>query len=129
MKLLLDSNALIHAADQPALLAPSAKQALAAPSNQLLISAATVWEIAIKIGLKELVLSMHYKEWISRAIADLGLAVLPINVEYANAQMELPTYHRDPFDRLMIAQALVDDLAIVSSDQMIVRYGVTRIWD
>ena len=129
MRLLVDSNALIRAVDQPALLAPAAKSALEDPSNQLLISAATIWEISIKVGLKKLVLSLPYKEWINQAIADLGMSILPINVEYANAQIELPMHHRDPFDRLIITQAVVEKLPIVSSDQMITQYGVNRIWD
>ena len=129
MKLLVDSNALIRAADQPALLAPDAKSALEDPSNQLLISAATIWEISIKVGLKKLVLSLAYKEWINQAIADLGLSILPMNVDYANAQMERPMHHRDPFDRLIIAQALIEEPSIVSSDGMITRHGVSRIWD
>jgi len=129
VRLLVDSNALIRAADQPALLAPGAKSALVDPSNQLLISAATIWEISIKVGLKKLVLSLPYKEWINQAIADLGLSVLPISVDYANLQMELPMHHRDPFDRLIIAQAMLETLSIVSSDEMIARYGVNRIWD
>jgi PIN domain nuclease of toxin-antitoxin system len=62
------------------------------------------------------------------AITDLKLVILPITVEYAERQSVLPPYHKDPFDRLMIAQALVDGILIVSADSGFDPYGVTRIW-
>ena len=69
------------------------------------MSAATIWEIGIKVGLKKLSLSMPYREWMNKAIADLGLTLLPITVEYADVQAGLPKHHGDPFDRLLAAQA------------------------
>jgi PIN domain nuclease of toxin-antitoxin system len=62
------------------------------------------------------------------AIADLKLEILPVTVEYAERQSVLPPHHKDPFDRLMIAQALVDGIAIVSADMAFDSYGITRIW-
>jgi PIN domain nuclease of toxin-antitoxin system len=62
------------------------------------------------------------------AIAALGLSILPVTVEFADAQSLLPHHHRDPFDRLLAAQALVDGLVLVSADAIFDRYGVTRIW-
>jgi PIN domain nuclease of toxin-antitoxin system len=62
------------------------------------------------------------------AIADLVLTILPITVDYADAQANLPHHHRDPFDRLMIAQALTDGLTLVGSDPAFDAYGVTRLW-
>ena len=97
-------------------------------SNQLLISAATVWEIAIKVGLGKLSLSMPYREWMNRVIADLGATLLPITVEYAGVQATLPNYHRDPFDRMLIAQARVENVPFVSSDDAFDQYGISRLW-
>src|SRR5690242_11977389 len=116
MRLLVDTNALLWAVDQPANLATAAAVALQDPGNELLARAGTVWEIAIKVALKKLGLSLPYRQWIDRAVADLGMSILPITSAYADAQVGLPMHHRDPFDRLIVAQALVEKLPIVSSD-------------
>ena len=71
---------------------------------------------------------MPYRHWMDKVIADLDLVVLPITVEYADAQAGLPAHHRDPFDRLLATQALTDGLPMVSSDAIFDQYGVQRIW-
>ena len=91
-------------------------------------SAATVWELSIKVSLARLALSLPYRQWMSQAIADLGLTVLPITVEYADTQASLPRHHGDPFDRLIIAQALVEKVPVVGRDAVFDAYGVTRLW-
>lgn len=128
MKLLVDSHALLWAADQPEQLSSAAAGALRDPANDLLVSAATVWELAIKVGLRKLTLTKPYREWMTQALADLDAALLPITVEYADAQAHLPPHHRDPFDRLLVAQARVEQFPIVSHDAALDAYGVTRIW-
>lgn len=114
--------------DQHHLLSPKAHAAITDPANDLLLSAAALWEISIKVGLGKLTLSSQYRIWMDQVIADLGLTVLPITVEYADAQAGLPCHHGDPFDRLMIAQALTEGIAIVSADPVLDAYGVTRLW-
>lgn len=128
MRLLLDSHAVIWAADDPARLSPAAFAAIQLTTNELLISAGSIWEIAIKVGLKKLKLSLPYHTWMSQVIVDLGLGVVPITVTYADFQSTLPDHHRDPFDRLMIAQATIEGAIIVSSDQVFDRYLVHRLW-
>lgn len=128
MRLLVDSHALIWAADNPGNLSPQAVLSLEDLGNELLLSAATIWEVAIKVGLGKLSLSMPYRQWMSQAIADLDLAVLPITVEYADVQAGLPSHHGDPFDRLLIAQATVEQVAIVSNDAVFDSYGIQRVW-
>lgn len=128
MRLLVDSHSLIWAVDDPSRLTSTAATALRNPANELLLSAATLWEIAIKTGLGKLTLSLRYRQWMDKAIADLDLAILPITVEYADVQATLPQHHRDPFDRLVIAQALTETVAIVSADAGLDQYGVTRLW-
>jgi PIN domain nuclease of toxin-antitoxin system len=64
----------------------------------------------------------------SQALSDLGITVLPITVEYADVQANLPKHHSDPFDRLMVAQAIVERVSIVSADARMDAYGVTRLW-
>ena len=92
------------------------------------MSAGTIWEIAIKVGLNKLSLSMPYREWMHKAIADLGLTLLPITVEYADIQAGLPKHHGDPFDRLLAAQAQVEKIPLISSDPVFDQYGLKRIW-
>ncbi len=128
MKLLVDTHALIWYVDQDHLLSPAAHAAITKPSNDLLLSSGSIWEIAIKVGLKKLTLSLPYRAWIEKAIADLGLSLLPITVEYADAQAVLPNHHRDPFDRLLVAQAQVEGVPLVSDDVTLDSYGITRIW-
>jgi PIN domain nuclease of toxin-antitoxin system len=129
MKVLLDSHALIWYVDQDQLLSASAHAAITNPANELLLSAASVWEIGIKVGLNKLSLSMPYRQWMNKAIADLGLRLLPITVEYADVQAGLPRHHGDPFDRLLAARARVENMPLVSADAVFDQYGVNRIWN
>ena len=128
MRLLIDSHALIWYVDQHQQLSPASHAALSDPANDLLLSAGSIWEIAIKIGLGKLVLTEPYSHWMSQALSDLSITILPITVEYADAQASLPKHHSDPFDRLIVAQALVEGVSIVSADARMDAYGVTRIW-
>jgi PIN domain nuclease of toxin-antitoxin system len=124
----MDTHTLIWAVDDPGKLGSQAVTELKNPANELVVSAATVWELSIKVGLGKLTLSSPFRQWMNKAIADLGLSILPITVEYADVQAALPRHHGDPFDRLMVAQAIVDGVAIVSADPQLDAYGVTRIW-
>src|SRR3954469_11876473 len=81
MRVLIDAHVLIWAVDEPARFGKATVTALQDPNNELLLSAGTAWELAIKVGLKKLTLSTPYKQWITKAIGDLDLAVLPISVD------------------------------------------------
>ena len=126
MRLLLDSHALIWAVDDPSKLGPQAAAALQDPTNDLLVSAGTIWELAIKVGLGKLTLSLPFRQWMSKAITDLGASILPIQIEHADA-VQLPG-RGDPFDRLLAAQSQVEDVAIVGNDTALDQYGVQRLW-
>lgn len=128
MKHLLDAHSLIWALDDPSKLGKQAIGVLEDPGHELLVSVGTIWELSIKAGLGKLRLSLPYRQWMERATADLGLTVLPITLEYADRQMALPFHHRDPFDRLLVAQCLVESISLVSADTVFDQYGVTRIW-
>jgi len=128
MRILLDSQAVIWYVDQDHLLSTTAHAAITDPNNDPQLSAASVWEIAIKVGLGKLTLSLPYRQWMTKAINDLGLSVLPITIEYADVQASLPHHHGDPFDRLMAAQALTDSIPIISVDSVFDSYGVQRFW-
>jgi PIN domain nuclease of toxin-antitoxin system len=128
MRLLIDTHAVIWYVDQDHLLSPLAHSAITDSANDIVVSAATIWEVAIKVGLGKLTLSQPYRLWMNQALADLGATVLPITVECADAQAALPAHHRDPFDRLLIAQAMVEGIALVSADSQFDIYGVHRLW-
>src|ERR1700692_3950195 len=128
MRHLIDAHALLWAMDNPSDLGATALVAMQDPTNELLVSAGTLWELSIKVALGKLTLSLPYRRWMETAITDLGLKILPINVEYADQQARLPYHHRDPFDRLLAAQAIVENFPIVSADSIFDKYGVTRIW-
>jgi PIN domain nuclease of toxin-antitoxin system len=128
VRLLVDAHAFIWAVDDPSKLGTQAVTALQDPGNDLLLSAGTIWEIAIKVGLGKLSLSMPYRQWMNQAITDLGMTVLPITVEYADVQGNLPKHHGDSFDRLLVAQAQMENMALVSADPGFDPYGINRLW-
>lgn len=128
MRLLLDSHVLIWYVDQDHLLSRAAHAAITDPANDLYLSTATIWEIAIKVGLGKLKLSAPYRPWMTKVSSDLGLIELPITIETADLHASLPSHHRDPFDRMLAAQSLVESMPLVSSDAIFDRYGVQRIW-
>ena len=125
---MLDTHTLFWSVETPSKLSAVALAAMQDPANDRLLSAATIWELAIKVGQGKIALSIPYRQWMTTAVADLKLHIVPIAVEYAERQAALPTHHKDSFDRLLIAQALVDGIAIVSADAAFDAYGVRRLW-
>ena len=128
MRVLLDTHTLLRAVEEPSRLGPDALSTVQDPLNDRLLSAATIWELAIKYGQGKITLSMPYRIWLETAITDLKLELLPVTVEYAERQSTLPAHHKDPFNRMMIAQVLVENIPIVSIDAAFDPYGVLRIW-
>ena len=128
MRLLLDTHTLFWSVEEPAKVSATAMAAMQPRANVVLLSAATVWELAIKVGQGKIGLSLPYRQWMDRAFADLKLTILPVTVEYADRQSALPPHHKDPFDRLLVAQALVEGIPIVSADAALDAYGVARLW-
>jgi PIN domain nuclease of toxin-antitoxin system len=128
VKLLIDAHTLIWAADAPARLSATAMSALADPANDRFVSATTVWEIAIKVGLGKLALSQAFRPWVDKALLDLQAAFLPIAVAHAEIVVSLPLHHGDPLDRMLAAQATAEEIAIVSADGQLDAHGITRIW-
>jgi PIN domain nuclease of toxin-antitoxin system len=128
MRHLLDAHTLIWALDDPSKLGSRARSVLEDPTNELTVSVGTIWELSLKAGLRKLSLSLPYRQWMERAMADLCLTVSPITLEVTERQMSLPFHHRDPFDRLLVAQCLVENIPIVSADSVFEEYGVTRLW-
>ena len=128
MRVLIDSHALIWYVDQDNLLSSASHAAISDPTNDLLLSAGSIWEIGIKVGLGKLVLTQPFKSWMNQAISDLDVTVLPLSVEYVDVQSNLRRHHGDPFDRLIVAQAIVEQVPIISADVNLDAYGITRVW-
>ncbi len=128
MRAILDTHALIWAVDDPERLGTQARKILEDPPNARLFSSGSIWELAIKSGLGKLTLSRPFRNWIEQAVSDLQLTILPISIECASIQSSLPTHHRDPFDRLLVAHALAESAPILSFDTIFDRYDVRRIW-
>ena len=123
MNLLLDTHALIWVFDRNPTLSATARNAIAEGQNEVFVSAVTAWEIAIKRGLKKLELHGDYQ----RGLEVYRFTPLAISTEHALAVEFLPPYHADPFDRLLIAQAQLEGLIVVTRDERFVEYGVTTI--
>ena len=128
MRLLLDTHAFLWwLIDSPRLSEP-ARQAIATETNEVLVSAATAWEIATKHRLGRLPGVEPVALDIAGTIASQSFEQLPITVADAARAGALPGPHRDPFDRMLVAQALSGNLALVSIDSIIDEYGVNRLW-
>jgi PIN domain nuclease of toxin-antitoxin system len=121
VRLLLDTHVLLWAVGDPGRLAAPVRQAVTAPENTILISAATVWEIAIKRALGRLEFPI---DDLDAVLARAGFEHLPIDAGHAVAAGGLPRHHADPFDRMLVAQSRVEGLTLVSEDAAIAAYDV-----
>lgn len=128
MKLLLDTQAFLWFVLNDARLSATARALLIDPANELLLSPASYWEIAIKVSIGKYQVPGPFQDFMNRQIAQNQLTTLPIAVSHAAVVANLPFHPRDPFDRLLIAQALAENLPLVSSDAVVDAYGVTRLW-
>ncbi|WP_157216965.1 type II toxin-antitoxin system VapC family toxin [Flavisphingomonas formosensis] len=121
MKLLLDTHVLLWAAANSNSLSPAARTMIDKPENSLFFSAASLWEIAIKRSLDRPDFVVDPRQ-LRRALIDNGYEELPITGEHAASIDRLPPIHKDPFDRMLIAQALAEDLMLVTAEDMLTKY-------
>lgn len=128
MRLLLDTHAFFWWFSGNSRLSLPARQAIEDDGNDVMVSAASAWEIATKHRLGKLPGAEALVLDITRAIAEQNFMELPITVEEAARAGALPGLHRDPFDRMLIAQALARNLVLISSESLFDRYGVRRLW-
>jgi len=127
MKLLLDTHAFIWWDSDPAQLSAPALAALRDPANEVWLSVASVWEMVIKAQLGKLTLRLPLTAIVTQQQGN-GLQVLPATLAHALAVEGLPALHKDPFDRMLIAQANVEGAELVSADQVIRQYPVRILW-
>jgi PIN domain nuclease of toxin-antitoxin system len=128
VRLLLDTHALLWFYLGDDRLSKPAEAAIVNPDNIKLISPASYWEIAIKLSLGKYALNVPYDEFIREAIFENGFEILPIEPRHTSALVAMPRHHNDPFDRLLIAQAVIEDIPIVSVDTIFDTYTVSRFW-
>ncbi|MBE2287747.1 MAG: type II toxin-antitoxin system VapC family toxin [Prosthecobacter sp.] len=128
MRLLLDTHTLLWFLREPHLLPPRLLEALTSEQNEAYVSIASLWEIAIKASLNKLNLPRPYEELFPHAVTDSGLHLLPIRPAHIAGICLLPHHHRDPFDRLLIAQAMTENMTLASCDSHFAAYGVPLIW-
>lgn len=128
MKLLLDTHTLLWWAAGDEALSAKARDAMLDEDNTIFVSAASAWEIATKHRLGKLPQAEPIVADIASAIAEEGFVDLPISVHHGQASGALPSIHRDPFDRMLAAQALAESMALVSNDQIFDAYGAVRLW-
>jgi len=128
VKVLVDTHCWLWFLMTPDRLSAAAVDALADVSNEVYVSAAVAWEIVIKSGLGKLSLPVPAAQYVSERLAALGHRPFAISVEHAVALADLPTHHKDPFDRILIAQAQVDGLTLLTADEKIKAYAVPILW-
>ena len=128
MRLLLDTHALIWFCEGSPSLSPTARAAMEDETNERFISHATPWEMAIKFSLGKLLMQVDYGVIFPGVLQANGFAMLPSALTHYQALISLPRHHGDPFDRLIIAQAQVEGLTIVTCDSAFSAYGVPLLW-
>ena len=124
MRFLIDTHLLLWAAGQSARLSPVARSLISDPENELLFSAASLWEIAIKAGLGRADFRVDAAR-LRRGLLNNGYRELAITGEHAVAVTGLPMIHKDPFDRLLLAQGLVEDVTLLTCDPVMTQYPVS----
>ena len=127
MKFLLDTHVWLWLQASPERIEPGTLSQLEDVGNELLLSAASSWEIAIKYAIGRLELPVSPNEYVESRMAQSGTTGLPVQHRHALRVATLPMYHRDPFDRLLVAQAQIEKAVLVTTDRQIHRYDVERL--
>jgi PIN domain nuclease of toxin-antitoxin system len=128
MTLLLDTHAFLWFCQDDPSLSVAAKSLIEDPANRKVLSVASCWEIAIKASVGKLRLGEPSATYISNALALTGIELLLMSLVHVTSVETLPYHHRDPFDRLLVAQSLAEGFPIVSCDSLLDAYGITRYW-
>lgn len=128
MRVLLDTHAFLWLMVDDPRLSSTAKTTFSDINNEIYFSLASAWEMAIKASLKKLKLPLPVKDYVLARTQALQIKLLDIAIEHIDVVENLPLHHRDPFDRLIIAQGISDKLHILSDDGMFDSYPIQRIW-
>ena len=125
---MLDTHAFLWWINDDTRLSEAAREVISDGGRELLFSAASGWEMAIKIGLGKLNVTGPLSSYLPARLLENGIGVLPVSLRHAMGVTELPNYHRDPFDRLLVAQAMAEDLTVLTADPLVTRYPIQIIW-
>ncbi len=128
MKVLLDTHAFLWALGDDARLSPEARRIFSSPDSEILLSVASVWEILVKAEAGKLPFPRPASSYIRSQLKKTSTAVLPILLSHVFQLETLPAHHRDPFDRIILAQALEEELPILSADEKFRLYSVEVLW-
>jgi len=127
VRIILDTQCWLWMQADPARLSARSRKLIVEPANELLLSVASIWEIAIKTGLGKLELPAPVDEYVTSRMAEHGVRSLSIEQAHALRVASLPPHHRDPFDRILIAQAQVENLPLLTSDRTLRAYDLKVI--
>jgi PIN domain nuclease of toxin-antitoxin system len=128
MRLLLDTHTLLWWLDGDPSLSPAAQEAITDEASEIFVSAASSWEIATKYRLGKLPGAATVATGVAACLAAQGFTELPITVAEGQKAGSLPGTHRDPFDRMLVAQAIMNDLVLVSNEIVFDQFGASRLW-
>jgi PIN domain nuclease of toxin-antitoxin system len=128
VNLLLDTHAFLWFIGGDAKLSSVARNVIEDATNQPLLSVASLWEMAIKASLGKLSMGQPFDTLIPQQLEINGIELLGIEIQHTAVVSSLPFHHRDPFDRVLVAQAMVEQIPVVSADAVFDAYGVTRMW-
>ena len=128
MRILLDTHALIWWSSDDGQLGEKARRAIADAGSEVLVSAATAWELCTKYRLGKLPEAEYIATHLAEYLGEQGFSPLPVSLSHGQRAGSLPGPHKDPFDRMLIAQAQAEDLVLVSNEEAFDGYGVRRIW-
>ncbi|MFZ2957391.1 MAG: type II toxin-antitoxin system VapC family toxin [Candidatus Ozemobacteraceae bacterium] len=128
MNLLLDTHAFLWFIDGNPKLGSQARELIEDQKNAKLVSIASFWEIGIKISIGRLSLAQPFEEMLPKQIEVNGFTLLPLRIAHIAKVISLPFHHRDPFDRILAAQSLVEELSLVSVDPLFDKYCIRRLW-
>lgn len=124
MRVLLDTHVLLWWLHDASRLRPATRALFAQPSNELLWSAASTWELGIKLQLGKLRIAGSLHDFVTSTVVEQGLVALSVHHAHAARVAELPALHRDPFDRLLVAQAAVEGVPLLTTDAQLAAYGI-----
>lgn len=127
VKYLLDTSVILLSSLHPERLSVTAQEICAAPDAELVLSVASLWEITIKAQMRKLPIE-NPEGWLGAAIQKLRAEVLAIDADHVHTLNQLPAIHRDPFDRILVAQALSERLPFVTNDAVVRRYPIECLW-
>ena len=128
MKLLLDTHSFLWFVTSDLQLSANALTLIADVNNEVLLSPASYWEIAIKVSIGKYPLSVPFETFFTAALTANNIQILAVEIRHAAVLSALPMHHKDPFDRMIAAQALSESIPVVSIDAALDPYGITRLW-